>query len=325
MRAFFGFIILGLLAAGGYGFYRLWVSTSAPIDEAIDYQARQDAQTAPEQIIYTEGTPLDPGFRSLRAVAFAQGRLYVAGDQTLAVFDAAGRPTAFRLDGVPTCLAVAPDGEIYVGMTGQVEVLTADGTLKACWSTFGTSAYITSLAVDAESLYAADAGNRIVWRCQRSDGKVLQRIGARDDARHIPGLVVPSPYMDLALDDKGALWVVNPGRHALEQYSATGDLVTSWQKEATGADGFCGCCNPTHIAILPDGGFVTSEKGIARVKVYGRTGEFRGFVAGAEQFSSGLAGLDLAVGDDGRVFVLDPGRRVVRVFVKKAAVAPAKP
>ena len=64
---------------------------------------------------------------------------------------------------------------------------------------------------------------------------------------------------------------MNPGRHKIEAYTFDGELETSWGTPATTIGGFSGCCNPTHIAMLPDGSFVTSEKGLARVKVYDST------------------------------------------------------
>jgi hypothetical protein len=80
-------------------------------------------------------------------------------------------------------------------------------------------------------------------------------------------------------------------------------------------EGFCGCCNPTHFAFLPDGSFVTSEKGIPRVKVYDRLGRLAAVVAGPDRFREGVQGLDLAVDQTERILVLDPARRAVRVFV----------
>ena len=71
------------------------------------------------------------------------------------------------------------------------------------------------------------------------------------------------------------------------------------------------------MAILSDGSFVTSEKGIPRVKVYDQTGQFKTVVAGPEAFADGTIGLDLAVDDNDRIYVLDPKKKAVRVFVKK--------
>ena len=51
------------------------------------------------------------------------------------------------------------------------------------------------------------------------------------------------------------------------------------------------------------------------MKLYDANGAFAGVVAGPERFAPDAAGLDVAVSPDGRVFVLDPKRRSVRVFV----------
>jgi hypothetical protein len=79
-------------------------------------------------------------------------------------------------------------------------------------------------------------------------------------------------------------------------------------------EGFCGCCNPSHFAFLEDGSFVTSEKGIARVKVYNRLGDLVSVVAGPDQFKEGVEGLDLAIDSKQRIYVLDPLEKAIRVF-----------
>ncbi|HQU73469.1 MAG TPA: hypothetical protein PLG66_14295, partial [Calditrichia bacterium] len=65
------------------------------------------------------------------------------------------------------------------------------------------------------------------------------------------------------------------------------------------------------------GSFVTSEKGLARVKIHERTGDLRTVVAAPGDFQKGTVGLDLAVDARGRVLVLDPRMGAVRVFEKK--------
>ncbi len=84
-----------------------------------------------------------------------------------------------------------------------------------------------------------------------------------------------------------------------------------------GLDGFSGCCNPSNFVILPNGSFVTSEKGIIRVKIHNPAGEFETVVATPNQFEKGTTGLDLAVDSDGRILVLDPKKGMVRIFSKK--------
>ena len=97
-------------------------------------------------------------------------------------------------------------------------------------------------------------------------------------------------------------------------------------------EGFCGCCNPMNFAIMADGSFVTVEKGLTRVKVYDPQGKFVGVVASPEL----LIGLDnayvcktvedcrrgnfdVAVDSVGRILILDTGKNLVRIFVRKEA------
>ena len=109
-----------------------------------------------------------------------------------------------------------------------------------------------------------------------------------------------------------------------------GDLEFSWGERSSGIKGFCGCCNPASFTLLPDGGFVTVEKGLVRVKVYNSDGGFVGVVAGPDQFTGGKqlkicetpeecqeGGLDVAAGSDGRIYVLDPADNTVKIFRKK--------
>ena len=66
------------------------------------------------------------------------------------------------------------------------------------------------------------------------------------------------------------------------------------------------------------GSFVTSEKGLPRVKVYGKDGTFKAMVAGPESFRPGTVGLDLAADSMGRVLVLDPARSQLRFFTPRS-------
>jgi hypothetical protein len=126
----------------------------------------------------------------------------------------------------------------------------------------------------------------------------------------------------------GLLRVTNPGRHRVEAYTVDGHLELAWGKPSAGIDGFCGCCNPINIALLPDGRMVTCEKGLPRVKIYREDGTLESVVAGTETFPENakfsmnlaagkLGGLDAAVDSKGRVYILDPVTGVVRVMARK--------
>jgi hypothetical protein len=137
------------------------------------------------------------------------------------------------------------------------------------------------------------------------------RLKGREDA----GFVVPGPWFSVAAS-ADELWVVNPGRQRVERYTE-GLRTNTWGIASMEAEGFCGCCNPTHLVLLPGGGFVTSEKGIPRVKVYDTHGKLRSMVAGADAFEEGTTGLALAAAPHGRILVLDPVRGQVRSFVRE--------
>ena len=121
-------------------------------------------------------------------------------------------------------------------------------------------------------VFAADAGNRVMLRYDKS-GKLVRRIGEKNKERNIPGFIIPSPFFDVE---------IAPRRFAARQQSGTASRGSSTRRTATskaswgtasmGIEGFCGCCNPINLALLPDGRFVTCEKGLPRVKIYSADG-----------------------------------------------------
>src|SRR6185369_16684319 len=124
----------------------------------------------------------------------------------------------------------------------------------------GKKTWITGLTVSDKELFAADSGNRCVLRYDRS-GKLLARLGEKNKERNVRGLIVPSPYLDVAIGKDGLLRVNNPGRHCVELYTTTGEFELFWGKPSAATEGFCGCCNPIALVMLPDGRCVTAEKG----------------------------------------------------------------
>ncbi len=241
-------------------------------------------------------------------------RIYVGGDSAIAVLEPDGRLIRrLPVEQAVSCLAVGKEGEIVVGYQDRIVVLTADGAVKTGWAPPGSNAVLTSVAVTGADVFVADAGQRLVWRFA-SDGGLLGRIGAKNPALDGSGFVVPSPYFDLAIGPGGALWVVDSGRHKLIQFSPDGDQISSWQREGEDIEGFSGCCNPSHIAIRADGSFVTSEKGLVRIKIHAVTGALVGVLATPDRFAADTRGIDLAVDGDGRILALDPDKGVILVF-----------
>ena len=242
--------------------------------------------------------------------------LYVSGDGSYSKFSPEGHLQLTVSTGqTARCLAVDANGDVVLGLDDHIEVYTRAGKRKAQWDFLSDDAIITSIALTADHVFAADAGNRIVWKLDK-EGQPLGKIGEKNKSKDIPGFVIPSPYFDVVVDPDGFLWAVNSGRHSLENYTVDGDLRASWGHFSLEVDGFCGCCNPSHMAILEDGSFITSEKGIPRVKQYNRLGDIVSVIAGPLQFREGTVGLDLAVDSHQRIYVLDPPRGMVRIFEK---------
>ena len=83
-------------------------------------------------------------------------------------------------------------------------------------------------------------------------------------------------------------------------------------------DGFSGCCNPAHMAILSDNSFVTSEKGLPRIKIHDQHGQFVGVVAPPSLFGKTTTAPDLAVDGQDRIYALDIEHQRIRIFERKS-------
>lgn len=270
------------------------------------------------QLAYRELDGIGIELATLTALALdPQDRLYVAGDKKLLILQPAGNKIkSIDLVEPAGALTVAEDGRIYVAFRQHVEVYDDSGKRLSKWKNIDEKSFLTSVAILGKYLIAADAGTRNVWKFDLS-GKLFGKLAVENKKEGIPQFIVPSPYFDLASAQDGSIWVVNTGRHKLENFSVDGKLNRMWGESSSEMEGFCGCCNPTHIALLKDGSMVTSEKGYPRVKVYDPNGVLAGVVAGESQFKEGTKGLDLAVDSAGKIYVLDPKLKRIRIFKKK--------
>ncbi len=287
--------------------------------EPYKYDSVDLPKTDPTLIHYKQAREIRTPLARLRAIAF-DGELYVAGDKCVLQVRPDGTfAPAIGLDDEPRCLALA-NGRIYVGMRDHVEVIS-DGKVQARWQSLGPRADLTSIGIsrDGRHVFVADRGDSYVVHYD-GDGKLLGTIG-RDVETGRPDrfLVQMITCFDLAVGADDLLRVADPEKHAIETYSFDGVLQTRWRKDDRGIEGFHGCCNPTDIALLAGGDIVTSEKGtgLPRVKVYDANGKFKSVVAGPDTFDDDNSLLDLATDSAGRIYVMDPSRKSVRVFEKK--------
>jgi hypothetical protein len=276
----------------------------------------------PELILYEEIGRIELTVQNPRGIASGpKSNIYVTGDNALEIIRD-DRNDSVRIFLEDTAKSVTVDynnGDIYLGMQDHVEVFDSSGSRKDIWPELGELALITSIALTRDFVFVADAGNHIILRFNRS-GRLLGRIGDKNETRGIAGFILPSPYFDIAAGTGDSIWAANNGRHLIENYSYEGELLSSWGQPSMNIEGFSGCCNPMHFALLPDGSFVTSEKGLLRVKVYDSSGGFVSVVAGAESFSGRTIAPDLAVDSNGQILALDNAAGFVRIFSRKKSI-----
>lgn len=285
---------------------------ASPAQSVQIYDLGEYAKVAPELLAYRVLVEVPVALQKPTGIAsVADGTIYVCGDRSLLEIDRNGAVKAqWDFGSEPSCVAMGPDGTLYVGMTDRVEVVHPGNAAATAWSGLGSKAIVTSIAVTGRDVFVADAGNRKVLRFD-AGGKLAGTVG-RD-------YLVPSPFFDVAAGSDGTLWVADPGHHEVQHFASDGTMIAAWGTSSTDIGGFGGCCNPVHLAVLPCGMLVTAEKGLPRVKVYETDGKLTAVVAAPADLPSVESGLDLATrkANGGEVLVLVPSKRVVRVYVKK--------
>lgn len=302
------------------------------IGDVFKYDLTEFTKTDPSLIKYKEIGKINTKLQDASVIATdSKDRIYVAGDKLIRTFDDKGELLSeIKLPDSATSLAIADNGDIYVAIRDHIEVYNQKGKQVSKWNSIGKNAIITAIAVYKDNIFIANAGEKIVQRYDVKEN-LINLIGKKNPDKGISGFIIPSPYFDLSVPNDGLLRVVNPGNHKIETYTFDGDLLSSWGKTSLEIDGFGGCCNPVNISILPDGKFITCEKGIPRIKIYSEKGDFIGVVAGAESFANTVGihnpeickedstkALDVAVDSKARILVLDPVEKTVRIFISKS-------
>ncbi|MBD3374097.1 hypothetical protein GF406_03595 [candidate division KSB1 bacterium] len=312
----FSIIIFSVLGVLYFGF-QAFKDDSEPGSDGnpYEYDIEQFKESGADLVTFTEINTLDLPMQHATALAIGPNdNLFVGGDEMWIDLDSLGRAKSLNPCGVsPTAMAVDEQGNLYLALVDHIQIFSPEKIKIGHWDSMGERSVMTSIALADDALFAADPGNMTVWKFGM-DGTLLQQVAQNDPDNGVPSLVIPSINMDVAMDPDGHLWVVNPGRHLLENFTVDGDFRTMWGESAMTIEGFCGCCNPTHIAIRSDGSFVTAEKGIPRIKVYNTIGQLTAVVADAGQFNPDALGLDLVIDSQDRVYVLDPSRHQIRVF-----------
>jgi hypothetical protein len=252
----------------------------------------------------------EPGKGQIQAVTISDNKTIVLGGETfIACYD-----TAFNLrweykTEMPVTALAIYGNRIYAAVQGTILVLDLKGEKTGEWGPFESNAMITSLAANETYVAFADAANKAVFVLDK-EGGLKSLIGKSDNA-----FIVPSYYFDVALGSDNVLYIANTGNRKIERRNIDGTLTSSFGEPGTGPDAFCGCCNPSHFALLPDG-FVTAEKGINRIKILDKKGEFVEFVSSVNNFVPPLP-LDVASSDGKVIYGANPADSKVYVFKRK--------
>jgi hypothetical protein len=278
---------------------------------------------------WSEELPAIPtGMKTPQAVTVLNdGTICLGGDKSLVTMSPDGQKRRrTELSFEPQALA-AYGHLIYIASKNSIFVInsTGDGLTQGV-ALSDDKTRLVSLAVSNEYIYAADAGNRVVVRYERKTGKRTYKDGHHESGAFMSGFNVPSPHLDIAITHAGEILTVDPGRSLVQTRDIYGDVLKSWGQEGSDIAKFYGCCNPAAIAALDDGSVVTYEKTLQRVKVYTPDGMLSNVVAGPNEFTDQPKDTDvvadIAVDRKGRVLVLDPIRKTVRIFKRKIAPRP---
>jgi hypothetical protein len=258
-------------------------------------------------------------------------RIYVAGERLL-VMGADGKVLgrSEEFEDPLSDVAVSADGRIYVVSSRRVtalESVEAPGKVVRTWDIGEQPTVLLGITATPRGVFVTDAGGCRVLRLL--DAPKAQGDTAPAYEVFASGFFVPSCFA-IGRNPEGEVVTVDPGRHKVQVRNSYGDVVRSFGQMGEKLTDFHGCCNPTSIAFLPDQRVVTAEKGLVatRVKVYEKDGELESVVAGPQSFDHRPDGpvieLKVALDSKGRVLVLDPSRRQVRIFQRKGKARSGK-
>jgi hypothetical protein len=247
---------------------------------------------------------------SLKAVAVTPaGLVYLGGDSFVSCYDNELKLIwSVKTQSPVTALSSTGD-TLFASTTEQILIMSPVGKIVNEWGPFEDSCLITSVTSNRKFVVFADAGNKIVYILDKG-GEVKKMIGQNN--KHF---VIPSPYFDVAIDNDNNLFVANTGQHQIEKYTIDGVLKSQFGEAGTAPGAFCGCCAPPHFALIPQG-FVTAEKGINRIKILNKKGEFVELVNSRNNFVKSVP-LDLASTDGITIYAANPADSKLYVYNRK--------
>jgi hypothetical protein len=300
LTAFFALIII--LAFIGYMIY----------DASTSSGKNEESVISPDTI-YEESWTVDRTYNvsdgELSSVAVSpEGIIYLGGDSYVkAVDNDLNALWDIKTDEKITALAVSGD-TVFASTTETILLISTSGKLITEWGPYEGNSIITSVYSDKQFLAFADAGNKIVYILKKN-GELHSMFGQAEEK-----FVVPSPYFDVALSE-GRLFAANTGHRRVETWTTDGKKLSQFGEPGTSPGAFCGCCNPSHFAVIPQG-FVTTEKGINRIKILDHRGDFVEFVSSQNDFIPSIP-LDVASVDGITIYAANSVNSTLYLFKRK--------
>lgn len=212
-----------------------------------------------------------------------------------------------KTDSKITSLAVSGD-TIFASTAGTILLASTGGKLIAEWGPYEDNSLITSVTAGKDVIAFADAGSKKVFLLKKN-GELKTMIGQSDEK-----FLIPSPYFDVALSGS-TLFIANTGNHRIEKWTTDGKKIAEFGEPGTAPGKFCGCCNPAHFALIPQG-IVTAEKGLNRIKIMGPEGEFIEFVSSNNNFVPSVP-LDVASADGKTIYAINSADSTLYLFKRK--------
>lgn len=246
----------------------------------------------------------------LKAVtATTEGNIYAGGESFIVSYDNQLNKL-WQIETPTRITALAMNGDTLFAASEEVIYLVSPGgEIISEWGPYEANCLITSASANKDYLAIADAGNKIVFIIKK-DGEVHAMIGHFGEK-----LLIPSPYFDVYLTEDNRLYMAHTGKFRIETWTTDGRFVASFGEPGYGTEAFCGCCNPAHFTVVPQG-FVTAEKGINRIKILGAIGGFVEYVSSVNDFVAS-APLDVASADGKIIYGANSADSKLYVFKRK--------
>ena len=247
---------------------------------------------------------------SLKAVTVSTaGDIYLGGDSFVSCYDK-DLKLKWNLNTPYPVTSLSNYGDtIFASTMELILIISPGGESKDEWGPFEDNGIITSVTSNNSYIAFADAGNKMVFILNKS-GEAKTLIGQTGEQ-----FIIPSPYFDVALGSDNILFVANTGHRRVETRNIEGEFKSYFGEPGTAPGAFCGCCNPAHFIIIPNG-FATAEKGINRIKILNKTGEFVEFVSSKNKFMASVP-LDLASADGKTIYAANPSDSKLYIFTRK--------